>query len=84
MMGYVTANNIKVQLQALPCFGNLHTVAEFKLAVRVGAIVDSDGFGQYATSVEYDFHGRFGDVKPSTIMAADLPEWATHIIWFNK
>ena len=65
----------------LPSFGDLMTLETFTKAVRVGGFIDYDGSGYYATLTEYatNYH-----VKPSRLSSDKTPEWATHIIWFNR
>ena len=61
--------------------GDHITFNKFRKWVREGNINDGDGFGRLATI----------DSKSNVvIMPSDLegsnqfPEWATHVVWFNK
>ncbi len=60
-------------------FGDLMTVAEYLECVECGAFIDYDGFG-YAV--------KDGMVDEETFMYPsqrhELPEDATHILWFNR
>jgi len=58
---------------------DVYTVEEFKQYCESKAFIDYDGFG-------YPVKDRKADesihIKPSTL--EDIPEDATHIIWFNR
>lgn len=69
------------------------TIDAFCQYVADGSFIDYDGFGCFATATHYDPGQR---VKPSDIVvyrdtnemprgrSGDHPEWATHVVWFNK
>jgi len=52
--------------------------------VESGFLIDDDGFGVLATSEK----ASNIDVHPSMVKATgkleNIPEWATHIMWYNK
>lgn len=54
------------------------TVEEFKRAVATGLFIDSDGIG-IAAKLRVDPRKY---VSPSTVN--EIPDDATHIVWFNK
>ena len=65
-------------LQELPNFGDLMTVEEFKRRVESKFFIDYDGFGQAV---------KEGKVDPVLIYPSqvdEIPEDATHIMWYNK
>ena len=64
---------------SLPDYGDLMTVDEFKKAVACGAFVDCDGYGHPSNNnlVDHNIH-----IFPSQV--ADIPNDATHIVWFNR
>lgn len=79
---------IQLKLNKLDDIGSferecLMTISEFKGCVESGALIDFDGFGNWAT--EEKFESGF-DVKPSTFKNSGFshPDWATHVVWFNK
>ncbi len=56
------------------------TLEEFKEEAKTGMYTDDDGHGVYATDTQrsniyIDFHD---------ILYDEVPEWATHVLWFNK
>jgi len=64
-----------------PDYGHLMTLEEFKDAIRCGAFIDDDGVGVLATADYSTDH----QISPSAISTdKELPEWVTHIVWYNK
>lgn len=59
-------------------FGDIMTVEAFKSAVEDGSFIDYDGFAHPAI-VKQD---STKNIWPSRI--EQLPEDATHVVWFNK
>ena len=70
-------------MQPLIVDGDLMSLDEWMDNVRVGAFIDYDGYGNYATSEKYypDI-----DVYPSHVRKPGFifPKWATHIVWYNR
>lgn len=60
---------------------DLYTIDEFKEMVACGALVDYDGMGNWATATHYQ-NGPW--IYPSSIGITNPPEWATHVVWYNK
>lgn len=57
------------------------TLQDFIESVEMGMFVDSDGSGEMGT----DTHRGSVSISPSDIMKGfRLPEWVTHIYWYNK
>lgn len=58
---------------------DVYTVEEFRKRVADQWLIDYDGFG-------YPVRNRLADqtmcVKPSRV--AEIPECATHIVWYNR
>jgi hypothetical protein len=58
----------------------LMTREEFMNGVESNALIDYDGFGEFATETEvYDV-----EVSPSAVRSTKWPDWATHVCWYNK
>lgn len=57
-------------------FGDVFTFEEFKACVDCGAFISDDGSGYYATELEHSDISVWSD--------APVPEWATHVAWYNK
>lgn len=57
---------------------DVYTVAEFREFCEDGAFIDSDGFGHPVR----DKTIMDGFIKPSRLY--EIPEDATHIVWYNK
>jgi len=70
-----------LDLTPIPEYGNLFTLEDFKSLVTNGLITDYDGAGHFATENEM-IRGR--TPLPASLLIAEVPEWATHIVWFNK
>lgn len=67
-------------LKKLPDYGYLLPLDEWKDEVRCGTFLPSDGTGNFATEISmtttFDEDNIF-DLE-------SIPEWVTHIMWFNK
>ncbi len=70
---------IMVYKHSIPDYGDLMTVEEFREAVKIGAFTDYDGHGIAAKN---GMCSRERHIYPSTV--DQIPEDATHIVWFNK
>lgn len=58
---------------------DVYTVEEFRQHVHNGSFVDYDGFGHPVRDGRADVSVY---VKPSGL--GDIPEDATHIVWYNR
>jgi hypothetical protein len=60
----------------------LLTKEDFIEDVRMGGFIDDDGVGEFATADQVSTH----EVYPSDISFPGFvwPEWATHVLWYNK
>lgn len=65
------------ELEDIPEYGDHMTVKQMLCAIQSGAFIDYDGCGNYATGNKMS-HLEF---KPSTF---NPPNWATHVVWFNR
>ena len=58
---------------------DVYTIKEFKQSCESGAFIDYDGFG-------YPIKDKLADnkiiIRPSQL--EDIPNDATHIVWYNK
>ncbi|RJR12836.1 hypothetical protein C4588_01670 [Candidatus Parcubacteria bacterium] len=63
----------------IPDYGDLMDVAEFQEACRLHYFIDYDGYGHPAKNGKMD--GR-ANIFPSKYF--ELPEDATHVVWFNR
>jgi hypothetical protein len=63
-----------------PEYDDVMTVEEFIDCVKQGLFIDYDGCGCPMKDGKYD---QNIDVSPSTY-EQDIPDDATHIVWFNK
>jgi len=58
---------------------DVYTIEEFKECVKSGTFIDYDGYG-------YPVKDNLADedimIKPSSI--EEIPDDATHIVWFNR
>ena len=64
-----------------PNYGDLIPVEDFIEAVTVGAFIDYDGHGYWANK---EGHETSVEVRPSTVRKMLPPDWATHVLWFNR
>lgn len=59
---------------------DLMTKEEYLESVQCGGFIDYDGFGHPSDGVIQD-PNTF--ISPSKF-GSDIPDWATHIVWFNR
>lgn len=61
---------------------DVYTFESFKGCVDGGWFIDYDGFGEWATEKEKSN----AIVRPSHITGSTIgkPEWATHVVWYNR
>lgn len=65
--------------RVMPELGSLYTVDEFKRQCTIGTFVAGDGFG---SPIKDGWLDPAYDVYPSRLQ--EIPEDATHILWYNK
>lgn len=65
--------------EEIPDFGDVMTVEHFRASCKAGAFIDYDGFGNPAKDGKVA--GRL-EIQPSRLH--EIPEDATHIVWFNR
>ncbi len=65
--------------EPIPSYGDLMTVSEFREHCESGMFIDYDGHGYPATEKQMD-----GGVTIRPSSRTLIPEWATHIVWFNR
>jgi len=70
----------KIKFKRFDGVGELMKLKHWVAAVRAGALMDSDGFGEYAmedkqTSIE---------VYPRQVYSGDIDVRFTHVVWYNR
>lgn len=65
----------EITMEPIPDYGDLMTIESFNSAVESEFITDWDGTGYWATDKEISRIDCFDN---------DQPDWATHVVWFNK
>lgn len=53
---------------------------EFEQDVKHGGLIDYDGFAELATATQTSNK----IIKPSDVEGLQRPEWATHVVWYNR
>lgn len=70
------------KFEPFPDYGDKMTLKSWLEAVKEGAFIDYDGHGYLATAKQ------MSDIKviPSQFRnkTVKTPEWATHVMWFNR
>jgi hypothetical protein len=61
-------------------FGYLMPLQEWKDCVKCGGFIDYDGYGELATETQTSNMM----ISPSEMKNYNFPEWATHIMWYNR
>lgn len=66
--------------------GTLYTRAEWLESVKSGGLINYDGFGNFAYAELDHFVYSNLEIRPSDFsqLKATPPEWATHVIWYNR
>ena len=65
-------------LEPIPAYGDHMSAIEFSELVSCGMFTSYDGSGYWATESKMDSSTNvFNNAEPK-------PEWATHVVWFNK
>lgn len=67
-------------LEAIPSYGDLMTLEDFKDNCNSGGFIDYDGYGHYATATQMSNL----IVRPSDVKKKKLREDFTHVVWFNR
>lgn len=70
-------------MKPIPSYGDMRTKEEFLSCVKVGAFIDYDGEGEFATFSQ----ASYVVVKPSDVSPDkpnNWPVWATHVVWYNR
>lgn len=62
--------------------GDLFTIDKFTEMCEDTEVTDSDGHGYYATAERFCREAPI-DCRYFTVLR-DAPDWATHVVWFNK
>jgi hypothetical protein len=66
----------------VPNYGDLIEIEEFLNDIESGGFIDYDGCGHFATSDKMSNVEIW--IKALFLGKQDIPNWATHIMWFNK
>ena len=66
--------------QPIPGYGDLMSLDDFKEAVQDKMFIDYDGHGNLSNGKEMSTIR----IIPSQVANFVFPEWATHIMWFNR
>ncbi len=70
-------------LRPNPSYGDLMTADEFVEMCRCGAFISDDGSGNWATATHCDSR-RDISIRKLVTGIDKKPNWATHVMWFNK
>jgi hypothetical protein len=72
----------KPKFEPIPDYGDHMTWEHFKECVDSGGFIDYDGYGDLATA------DQCSNVTISPSKLSDgkwkRPEWATHVVWYNR
>jgi len=60
--------------------GYLIPLQEWIECVQCGGFIDYDGYGELATETQTSNI----TISPSEMKRYNFPEWATHIMWYNR
>lgn len=68
------------RFEPIPDYGDHMTLQDWISACDCGGFIDYDGHGDLATA---DQCSNF-QISPSERHLVKIPEWATHVVWYNK
>ena len=73
---------MNIRFEPIPDIGCKMTLQIWISNVECGGFIDYDGIGQLATDTEMSNIY----ISPSEFLKKEVvpPEWATHVIWFNR
>ena len=62
------------------------TIEDFIACCLEGGFIDYDGMGNWATATHVDDRGFEKWIYPSQITNGTItpPDWATHVLWYNR
>ena len=69
-----------LEFSPIPEYGDLMTWEQFVRAVKCGALINYDGFGEYALADKVS--NRV--VYPSDIYYGRVLHGFTHVVWYNR
>ena len=71
-------------MRPIPEYGDLIPLSRFISLCKSGALIGFDGDGEFATADGMPRERNW--VFPSTVRREGFkaPEWATHVLWFNR
>jgi hypothetical protein len=64
-----------------PIYGDLFTMEQFRQDCADGYFIDYDGSGCLATATGMSREVIYPSMFKQGVV---FPEWATHVVWFNK
>ena len=76
----VKADEDGLIFEDIPNYGDHMTRDEWLGAVKFGGFIDYDGYGELATINQVSNIM----IVPSKAKSYKFPEWATHIVWYNR
>lgn len=62
----------------------VYSLEEFGECVENGEYVDDDGFGEWAIQRGDKIYTSGVVICPSEFHFGEQPEWATHVVWYNR
>lgn len=75
-----SGENEGLKFQDIPDYADMMPLQEWMDACECGAFIDYDGDGELATETQVSNI----IIQPSDRKAMEIPEWATHVAWYNK
>lgn len=69
-----------VTFGGIPNYGNVYTMDQFKSMVEAGRFIDRDGHGNLASEDECSNV----QIRPFEVYHRAIPDWATHVVWYNR
>jgi len=71
----------EITFRSIPEWGDCMTIEEWESNCRTRSFIDSDGSGYFAKNEKRSNV----TASPSSVTRGDSPpDWATHVVWFNK
>lgn len=70
----------EITFEPTPDYGDLMPLEKYLEHVRLRLFIDYDGFADLATETTCSNWS----ISPSNSLGYNFPEWATHVVWYNK
>lgn len=69
-----------LKFEDIPDYADMMPIKEWMECCECGGFIDYDGHGELATATQVSNI----IIQPSERESMEIPEWATHVAWYNR